>query len=409
MKILWLSNVIISNDISNTGTWIIAMANYLKNIDNIKLVNITYSHTIKTIINNNYENIEQWIIPEKVIRRYIHNNNSMMKVKSIIDKLNPDIIHIWGTEKNWGLIYCKYFYKYKAILEIQGLLYEYQKYYYGGLSLKDLFRCIGLMEILGKHRILYSLKNQYKYIGEKEKYLINNISNISTQSEWVRASISLYQSENKIYNNSLLLRNQFLNSDKWKIPIRNNPILYVSSSGPLPYKGIHVILKALPLIIKKYKNIELHIIGAFQNKIKSSGYTKYLNRIVKQYKLENNVKWLGSLNAEEIIKELKISNVAIFPSYIETYCLALEEALYLGVPSVISYAGALPELALEANAGLYYSPGDETMCANLIIKILNNNNLAETLSKNAIKASTTRINVNNIVQKQIEIYNDVLS
>ena len=37
-----------------------------------------------------------------------------------------------------------------------------------------------------------------------------------------------------------------------------------------------------------------------------------------------------------------LCNVCVIPSFVETYCLALAEAMIVGCPTVVSYTSALP-------------------------------------------------------------------
>ena len=59
----------------------------------------------------------------------------------IEQEVKPDLVHIWGTESIWADVYRKGYIKAKAVLEIQGLISAYVKYYYGGLNFSELLKC----------------------------------------------------------------------------------------------------------------------------------------------------------------------------------------------------------------------------------------------------------------------------
>ena len=64
-----------------------------------------------------------------------------------------------------------------------------------------------------------------------------------------------------------------------------------------------------------------------------------------------------------MIGELLNCNVCVMPSFIETYCLAFAEAMMVGVPVVVSFAGAMPELAEHNKEAMFYNPLDHITCA----------------------------------------------
>ena len=110
---------------------------------------------------------------------------------------------------------------------------------------------------------------------------------------------------------------------------------------------------------------------------------------------------------EELVNEMRHCNVFVQSSYVESYSLALAESMAIGVPSVVSYAGAMPELAEENRMALFYSPSDYYKCAYQIERLLDNEELANNLSHNARELAIERNSVEFVVKKQISIYNAI--
>ena len=118
--------------------------------------------------------------------------------------------------------------------------------------------------------------------------------------------------------------------------------------------------------------------------------------------------FLGALDAGQISENLLSASVFVHPSFIESYSLSVAEAMIVGVPSVISYAGAMPELAVDGESALYYPSGDAVLCAERICRILDSDELAQKLSKNARDIALRRNSHDKGVQRQLEIYHEVL-
>ena len=109
-----------------------------------------------------------------------------------------------------------------------------------------------------------------------------------------------------------------------------------------------------------------------------------------------------------MVDNLIVSNVCVVPSFIETYCLAFAEAMIIGVPTVVSYTGAMPEFAINKEEALFYNSIDYGYCAHLIHELINNQELAENLSKNSKKRRLLENDRNEVLKTQLNIYNSLL-
>jgi glycosyltransferase involved in cell wall biosynthesis len=166
---------------------------------------------------------------------------------------------------------------------------------------------------------------------------------------------------------------------------------------------------AFALLSVHYPNIQLRIAGGYRKKgIRKSGYERWLEKKITQLGIIESVKWLGNLNAEEIVAELQSANCTIISSFVESYCMALAEAITVGCPCVVSYAGAMPELAQDNVSALFFPMGDYTMCASKIGQILSDEILAQSLSFNAIQKSKHDKHPDAIMSEQVELYNKLL-
>ena len=94
-------------------------------------------------------------------------------------------------------------------------------------------------------------------------------------------------------------------------------------------------------------------------------------------------------------------------SYVESYSLAVAEAMMIGVPLVISYAGAMPELAQDRVTALFYTPSDFFSCAYRLKQIIEDEKLAYGMSI-ASRSIAAQRNVSSVLgDLQISIYKEV--
>lgn len=414
MRILWLSNCTLTDaPTAATGSWLQAMSQALVRSGNVELYNITFGNS-REFVRHDSGNIQQWLIPKVHLRNGMPQQSVTDDLCRLIDHINPHIVHIWGVESFWGLLSSRQYITRPVLLEIQGLMYTCADVYMGGLSLGETMACIAPIDwIMPRHNILRAKAKFYNW-GKYEKEILRTQRYISTQSQWVKAAIAPYCNPHAhIFDTLMAVRTPFMTSEPWCNSFSNKPIELLSvASSALPYKGVHIAIKALAILKQFYPNIVLKIVGDYrQNKksFKRGGYVRFLEQLIRRYHLTDNVRFLGSLPTEQLVAAMQQSHVMLHTSHIESYSLALAEAMAVGVPSVIAYAGAMPELAQNGVSGLFYSPCDYRQCAQQVRCIIENPHLAQRLSQAARVTAQQRNNIDDVVKRQIDIYNTVIA
>jgi len=411
-KILWLCNTSFSeNLIKGNGSWLQPMAEEIQSTLDIQLFNVTIGN-VDRIEKSNYKNIVQWILPNDKTKKYIQiaSIEKCKEVTSIIEQVEPDLIHIWGTESIWASIYRQGYIKYKTMIDIQGLLFVYTDYFYGGLTNREIIQSIYLKEILMPWRTLFNKKEVFRKRGEEEVSCLKMIKNVSFQSVWVKNQVSVINPNAQYFATRIMLRSGFYTSHQWQYKtITNSPVIFSSSSAAVSYKGLHVLIKAIVLLKRKYPDIQLRLAGTIDvgNRL-LDGYSKFLRTLIAKNGLENNVVYTGSINENQMISELLNCNVCVVPSFIETYCLAFAEAMMVGVPVVVSFAGAMPELAEHNKEAMFYNPLDHVTCAAYIDQLIQNRHHSELLSSNARIRRLKENDKDLVVATQVSIYNSII-
>lgn len=100
-------------------------------------------------------------------------------------------------------------------------------------------------------------------------------------------------------------------------------------------KNVDKLIRSFELLLREYGvNAELVIIGC-------GPYEHEMKRLIKKLGLQNRVTLRRWLPRRQFIEELASSNVFVTPSQHECYCIAVAEAIVLGVPTVVSNSTAL--------------------------------------------------------------------
>lgn len=408
MKVLWLCNVeFIDENIKTTGGWLQSMAEALVKSGEVKIVNVTIS--AKKNIQNEVAGIKQYVIQTSA-KGVIAPDVLCESIKKIIDIENPDLVHIWGTESLWLSVATKGFIKKPFLLDIQGLLFAYADFYYGNMRFKDVLNSIHLKELLMPWRTLLGKQSAFVKRGKIELQGLKKVQYISYQSEWVRNQLTFVNPKAKYYPTRIMLRKEFIDCKSWNKPShRNDPVVFTTASGAIPYKGIDVVLKIIVELKNFYPNVKLRIAGQmFIGNRLLDGYSVYLKKMIRKLDVADNVVLLGPIDANRIVHELQNANVAIIPSFVETYCLAFAESMIVGTPTVCAYSGAMPEFAVDKKEALFYNPHDYRQAAALIKKLIEDENLAKMISNNARSRRMKENAPELVLSTQLDIYKKVM-
>lgn len=409
-KLVWFSNCIFQeSSIKATGTWVVAMGRMLQDTGACRIANFAISE-VESITSYEQGGIQQWLLPRSRFGRpeSISRKDSRI-LADLVERLSPDLVHVWGTENFCASLAAdRLFGQCPVLLDIQGLLHAYADVYFGDLTVGELFGCIGPKELVLPKRHLYFRRRDFRRRGVLEKKVIRSFPDISVQSEWVRFRIEGLNPSCKIHPTGILLRPEFRQAETWKRP-DNGPVrVFSSSSGAHAYKGIHVVLRAFAEVRKSVPSAILTMAGNIRGGRMQDGFSRWLDRETARLGIADAIEWLGALSAPEIVGLMQASHVVVVPSFVETYCLALAEAMMVGVPTVVSYAGAMPELARDGESALYFPPGDALSCAGQILRLIHNDALANGISAKSREAALIRNDPDTVLRRQMEIYDSVV-
>lgn len=118
-------------------------------------------------------------------------------------------------------------------------------------------------------------------------------------------------------------------------------LLYVGRL--LPWKGIHLLLKALALLGGNKSNIHLTVIGS------GTDLTR-LQRLSSRLNLEAAVSWIPSMPREELLQNYSRFDLFAFPSLHDSGGIAVLEALTFGLPVVCLDLGG-PRVTVNESCG----------------------------------------------------------
>ena len=140
------------------------------------------------------------------------------------------------------------------------------------------------------------------------------------------------------------------------------------------------LVKACSLI--KEKDFTLYILG---DETTDSEYSSIVRKEAKL--LGEKVKFMGHLSTEELYGMYNQCHFLANLSRWEGYGIAVVEALWTGLPVLAVNAGAVPELVTDGFNGFLIEPGDVKICAERILTLIEDSELREEMSLNALSSA----------------------
>jgi glycosyltransferase involved in cell wall biosynthesis len=137
-------------------------------------------------------------------------------------------------------------------------------------------------------------------------------------------------------------------------------------------------IKLLNILKKKYSKVELCMVGPAKDETINE-----VKLLINQNNLSENCIITGVLEKEEWHKLSKSYDVFINTTNIDNMPVSIIEAMALGIPIVSTNVGGIPYLISNNKTGITVPINDEQKMATEIIKLIENPNEANRISKNA--------------------------
>lgn len=373
MRILWITNIPLPNicedmgwPVPSIGGWMYSSLKRLMNCQSL-ILGVATVYDGKDLIKKKLsDGINYFLLPLNGRKKTSYNSDLEKKWKEVRDSFQPDVVHIHGSEYPHGLAYVNSCGPKGVVLSIQGLVSIVSRYY--ALPLDTSKKFITFRDIVKaggvrRERLLFEKSGKY------EQQLIKNVSHIIGRTIWDKTHTWAINPNVKYHYCGENLRDSFY-VHKWDYKTCIPHTIFVSQ-GNYPIKGLHQLLKALPLIFREFPDTMVFVAG--NNEVskpwwKITEYGKYISYLLKKNSIEKNVKFTGMVSEKEMLSYYLKANVFVCCSAIENSSNSLGEAQLLGMPYIATYVGGTPEI-VDMNEEVLYRYEEYEMLAKSIIDV----------------------------------------
>ena len=178
-------------------------------------------------------------------------------------------------------------------------------------------------------------------------------------------------------------------------------LLYVGRFSPV--KGLDRLIYALSLL-KDRRNLQLLVIGG-----DSENYpeTKKLLTLAKELNVEEMIRPIGRAKQADLVNYYNATDLLVVPSYYESFCMVVLEALACGTPVVATRVGAVNDIILEGKTGWVVDSNHPELLARGVQNFFSSP-MYSSLDREMLRSSIINYSWPNIGRLVIEEYNSVV-
>ncbi|MCD4821008.1 MAG: glycosyltransferase, partial [Methanococcoides sp.] len=162
---------------------------------------------------------------------------------------------------------------------------------------------------------------------------------------------------NKLSKDTLKTRTDF--------GVNNDDYIFLHVAACQGAKGHNLLISAMKDLVVKYPKIKIISVGHTLD----FNYCNTIKERIKDEKLEENIIFKGFVSEHDLINIYQISDAFLLPSLFEGWSISMMEAMYFGLPLILTDVGASRDIIKDNDIGMIIpnSYGDivNLNCSNL--------------------------------------------
>lgn len=178
---------------------------------------------------------------------------------------------------------------------------------------------------------------------------------------------------------------------------KTRPVLFFTG-GDSYRKGADIVIESFVSLKEKYPDLQLIISGCLN--IDRFHHIFDQNDIV----IGDDILFKGKISYPEMPYYFNLCDIFLMPSYHETFCTSVIEAMACGKPVVVTNGTALPEVV--GDCGLLVEPGDVAGFTEAVSKLLDDEALRRKIGKKARKRVEDLFLLERVVENYIQLFKE---
>ena len=302
----------------------------------------------------------------------------LKRLGKIIRDSSPDIVHIHGTEKCFGLIYREMHgkdgciavggRKIPIVISIQGIMQEIVRKYFAGIPEEKAVKYGSIGAMLRKQSVMRRYR-QLQHQAADEAVILSETKFIIGRTDWDRAMTAGFNPERIYFHVGEIMRPEFYRGkareEREDDDAGKRPVRLISTFSEGLYKGYELLLKVAAELKRKDTDYIWTVIGYTQK----SETVSISEKATGLDSSNLNVRFCGKMDAGSIVRELSRSDIYCQVSHIENSPNSLCEALLLGLPAIATNVGGTATVANNGISAFLVSDTSPAEYARAIIRL----------------------------------------
>jgi glycosyltransferase involved in cell wall biosynthesis len=329
----------------------------------------------------------------------------LAKYASILREWKPDVVHVHGTESEFGLIKAWGLSAVPFAVSIQGLMTPYAANAFGDLLPAELHGAI--RSAIGLRARCLERWKGFRMRIPYEEAILRAADTVMGRTGWDRAWACAYRQDVRYRRVDEVMRAEFYQAAPWSIE-SCRPRQIFTTSGCEPLKGVHVLIEAVYRLRDVFPDVCVNIAADGFLPRPQNDYARFVLDQIDRLGLANAVTFLGHLDGNAIVRQLQRAHCYAMPSFIENSSNALQEAMLVGTPSVASNAGGTTSILEDERSGLTFPASDSALLAWQVARVFKDDRLAAKLSREARFAATVRNDPVRVEAQLLSVYEELV-
>lgn len=167
-------------------------------------------------------------------------------------------------------------------------------------------------------------------------------------------------------------------------------------------KGQGVLIQAAKILRERSIDFSLRFVGDGPDR-------KSLEAFTTSNQLNNYIQFLGKVNHDQVQVLQREADIFVLPSFAEGIPIVLMEAMASGTPCVTTHITGIPELFTHEHDGLLVRPGNATMLADALERLINDADLRKNITQAALTTVNDKWCIHQSNQRLAQLFKQLLS
>ena len=305
-----------------------------------------------------------------------HYDNNSRTICSIVDGINPDLVHLMGAENPlYSSSLLKLNDKYPKLVTLQTLMND-----------PDFFKNYPISRPV------------YDYRASIEASVIKSADFICSNVEHFRNLVWKYIDNSARFLDICLAIGEEIVLDPSE---KEYDFVYFAKEIE---KASDWAIEAFAGVCRVFPDSKLNIIGSYVPE-----YRTKLDKRIEELGISGNVFFSGALPThDDVMRQIRKARFAVLPLKIDVSSSTLREAMANGIPVVTTVTPSTPKINAERQCVLLSEKEDFIGMTDNMLRLMNSKDLADELRQNAFIRVRERYDNEAIVGKWREAYHSVL-